>query len=64
MINAWIQPDVKTRTGRRCRVCGCSERNACVNTVTGLTCSWVQYDLCSACAPAPKQTRLLPKEAA
>lgn len=31
-----------------CRVCGCTERNACM-TALG-TCHWVEKDLCSACA--------------
>jgi hypothetical protein len=35
-----------------CRVCGCTERN-CTGCVlrTGLRCSWVETDLCSACTP-------------
>lgn len=30
---------------RRCRVCGCTERNACPGG-----CYWVEWDLCSECA--------------
>lgn len=30
---------------RRCRVCGCTERNACPGG-----CHWVEWDLCSECA--------------
>lgn len=33
-----------------CRVCGCTKYNACVNEY-GDACSWVEPDLCSACAP-------------
>jgi len=37
--------------GRKCRVCACTD-NSCDQCVakTGLPCSWVEYDLCSACA--------------
>lgn len=31
----------------RCRVCGCTDVDACPNG-----CSWVEYDLCSVCAMA------------
>ena len=30
---------------RKCRVCGCTEHNACDGG-----CSWVEEDLCSSCA--------------
>lgn len=33
------------KTMRRCRVCGCSEFHPCAGG-----CSWVEQDLCSACA--------------
>ena len=33
----------------RCRVCGCSDHDACVNQYSE-PCSWVEPDLCSACA--------------
>jgi len=32
---------------RTCRVCGCTEDNACIGG-----CFWVEYDLCSACVIA------------
>ena len=32
-----------------CRVCGCTEINACPGAFGG--CYWVEPDLCSACAP-------------
>lgn len=37
---------------RRCRVCGCTDRDCtgCV-VATGAPCSWVERDLCSACDP-------------
>ena len=35
---------------QKCRVCGCTEDNACVNDETGDTCYWVEDDLCSECA--------------
>jgi len=31
----------------RCRVCGCTERDACANS-----CSWVEFNLCSTCDAA------------
>lgn len=33
-----------------CRVCGCTEHNACRMEDDG-PCWWVEDDLCSACAP-------------
>lgn len=38
---------------RSCRVCGCTEADCtgCIER-TGGPCSWVEADLCSACAPA------------
>lgn len=38
----------------RCRICGCSETNACVRD--GVPCHWVEPDLCSACATATGPT--------
>lgn len=38
---------------RKCRVCGCTEDHACAGG-----CSWVEEDLCSACAkPAKKKAK-------
>lgn len=34
---------------RECRLCGCTDDNACVGA-DGLPCHWVAADLCSACA--------------
>lgn len=34
---------------RRCRVCGCTQNNACPGG-----CYWVEYDLCSRCAGKPE----------
>lgn len=38
---------------QKCRVCGCTQDNCeqCIKK-TGQPCSWVEEDLCSACAPA------------
>jgi len=33
---------------RKCRVCGCTDDNACM--VNGVVCHWVEEDLCSFCA--------------
>jgi hypothetical protein len=37
---------------RACRVCGCTDEDCrgCIER-TGLPCSWVEDDLCSACVP-------------
>ena len=32
-----------------CRVCGCTDVNACLDDGTGSACHWVQPDLCSTC---------------
>ena len=34
---------------RACRVCGCTQYNACVVASTGGPCCWIEDDLCSAC---------------
>lgn len=34
---------------RECRVCGCTEYQACHDDVTGAGCHWVDVDLCSVC---------------
>ena len=38
---------------RKCRVCGCTDAN-CIRCIekTGMPCSWVETDLCSACVEA------------
>ena len=35
---------------RHCKVCGCTDDNACINKETGETCHWVEDDLCSVCS--------------
>lgn len=32
----------------KCRVCGCTERRACIDE-NGKACDWVEVDLCSEC---------------
>ena len=40
---------------RVCRVCGCSENNACIGRDDAQDCcSWIEEDLCSACATDPE----------
>ena len=34
---------------RSCRVCGCTDFNACIEP-DGFPCCWVEEELCSACA--------------
>lgn len=40
-----LEEEGVTRAPRRCRECGCDQLHACPGG-----CSWVEYDLCSACA--------------
>lgn len=42
---------------RKCRVCGCtnSDCRQCIEK-TGSPCSWVEWDLCSACAEVPDES--------
>jgi PRTRC genetic system protein E len=44
-----------TEPERKCRVCGCTQDNCkqCIEK-TGQPCSWVEYDLCSACVDEPE----------
>jgi len=42
---------------RRCRVCGCTDDNACWDPVANHPCYWVEDDLCSACV-APHVARI------
>lgn len=40
---------------RVCRVCGCTENNACIGKDDAKDCcSWIEEDLCSACATEPE----------
>jgi len=39
----------KQKTIRKCRVCGCTDDNACINEY-GEPCHWVETDLCSNCS--------------
>ena len=40
---------------RVCRVCGCTENNACIGRDDAQDCcSWIEEDLCSACATDPE----------
>ena len=45
-----VAPEARGRTAgeRACRVCGCTEWNACLD-LFGTPCHWAEHDLCSAC---------------
>lgn len=47
--------------GAMCRICGCVDDD-CANCIrrTGLACSWVEPDLCSACVPVAEALGELP----
>jgi len=47
-ISRWELPQLQQANVRRCRVCGCTEDNACM-TPDG-PCCWAEEDLCSSCA--------------
>jgi hypothetical protein len=51
-LDAALQQMVKLCHPVRCRVCGCTDEDCrqCIEK-TGIACSWVAPDLCSACAP-------------
>lgn len=40
---------------RVCRVCGCTEHNACVERDGHDNCYWIEDDLCSACVTEPAE---------
>lgn len=40
---------------RACRVCGCTDHDACVDPATGIACHWVEDDLCSSCVSDPAE---------
>ncbi|RVU14934.1 hypothetical protein [Methylobacterium oryzihabitans] len=44
-VQAGPDPRLPARLGRICRGCGCSQADACAEG-----CTWVEPDLCSACA--------------
>jgi hypothetical protein len=47
----WITAfDILRAAARHCRGCGCTDDQACPGG-----CSWVEDDLCSACAPRPRR---------
>jgi hypothetical protein len=51
---AWIEANPGHEwPPRSCRRCGCTDDNACgISEGEILGCYWVEWDLCSACAPA------------
>lgn len=48
MLTADDSIEATIATPTACRVCGCTDRNAC--DVSAVPCFWVEGDLCSACA--------------
>lgn len=54
-VDAEIRRQTKRLAERTCRVCGCSEHDACVDPDTGQTCGWADVPgspLCTACRTA------------
>lgn len=61
MILCGEDPDLtgkKAKSGKAgiCRVCGCTETTPCED-IEGNTCSWVEPDLCSACAEEERKPK-------
>lgn len=44
---------------RACRRCGCTYYRPCVNRLSGISCCWVERDLCSRCLTRPERARYL-----
>lgn len=42
---------------RTCRRCGCTWYNPCVSRITGMSCAWVERDLCSSCLSPTEKKR-------
>lgn len=51
-VLAYIGDEGHISVERRCRECGCTDLNACVDPMFG-PCSWVEADLCSHCTTVP-----------
>ena len=49
---AYIVTHVEKEAMSICRLCGCTDDNACIEPALygGGTCCWIEPDLCSACA--------------
>jgi len=47
-VYRWELPQLRQAEVRRCRVCGCTDDNACMGPEG--PCSWAEIDLCSSCA--------------
>lgn len=45
--------DMIDPTVRRCRNCGCTRRNGCIDQIKRISCHWIGEDLCSFCKGAP-----------
>ncbi len=56
-MSAAVARDARRIRGERaCRVCGCTEWDACMD-LFGDPCHWVEADLCSACTYEPATER-------
>ena len=58
MVSHGLPNDGKSElyTGRRCRICGCTNLDACEDpdSIEGV-CTWVEHDLCNVCAPEGRE---------
>jgi hypothetical protein len=52
-----ISNPMKSRQERTCRRCGCTNFFPCVDKRTGVTCCWVERNLCLFCLTMPELKR-------
>ena len=59
-----VAPEARGDTAgeRACRICGCTEYNACVDP-HGYPCRWIEADLCSHCIYAAIVAKPRPRAA-
>jgi len=48
--DGWDFDPVPEYLQKRCRECGCTDDNPCINKDTGETCGWDSDDICNFCA--------------
>ena len=49
----------KEEFSKKCKICGCTDLEACINQETGEKCYWVQEEVCSSCGPLATIDRII-----